>query len=88
MVNLTREPVPSDNSAPQAISSASTLRYLIDPLTGFAKIAARVFSCCLFIGPRFLSIGSPQSEAELYAGPCSQPIPVGHSVRCQINIKI
>lgn len=55
IVNLTREPFPSDFSASQAIRSASTSRHLIEPLTGFRKIAARVFSFVRFMAHAFIS---------------------------------
>ena len=45
MVNLIREPLPSDTCAPQAIRSASTSRHLIEPLTGSVKIASSVALC-------------------------------------------
>jgi hypothetical protein len=45
MVNLTRDPLPSDTSAPSAISIASISRHLIEPLTGSVKMALRVAAC-------------------------------------------
>src|SRR5690606_34793458 len=45
MVNMIREPLPSDICAPPAIRSASTSRHLIEPLTGSVKIASSVALC-------------------------------------------